>query len=351
MEGFTMSPELRIVAVEEHFTYQDLLSRIDCATLVQNGWPAPGTTMFQAINPSALADTGEGRMDAMKAAGICMQVLSVPGPGAEIVSGPDGIAIAREFNDRMARVISAEPERFAAFAHLPMRSPSAAADELERAVVECGLKGALISGTIEGKFLDAPEFAPVLARAERLDVPLYIHPGVPPQGVRAAYYDGLPDEASFGFAIAGWGWHAEVAVHILRLALSGALDRHPRLKLLIGHMGEGLPTMMERVERVFGGYSNTHLERNAARAILEQVWVSTSGFSSLPAFLAALMTFGADRLLFSVDYPFGNNLAAVAFLKSLPLSPMDREKIAHKNADALLRLAPPNKDDGEDYRA
>jgi len=240
----------------------------------------------------------------------------------------------------MAQLISAEPGRFAAFAHLPMRSPSAAADELERAVVECGLKGALISGTIDGKFLDAAEFAPVLARAERLDVPLYIHPGVPPEGVRAAYYDGFPDEASFLLAIAGWGWHAETAVHILRLALSGALDRHPRLKLLIGHMGEGLPTMMERVERVFGGYSNTHLERNAARAIIEQVWVSTSGFSSLPAFLAAFMTFGADRLLFSVDYPFGNNVAAVAFLKNLPVSPEDREKIAHKNADALLRLVP-----------
>jgi len=296
--------------------------------------------MFQAINPPALADTGEGRMAAMKAAGICMQVLSVPGPGAEIVSGPDGIAIAREFNGRMARLISAEPERFAAFAHLPMRSPSAAADELERAVLECGLKGALISGTIDGKFLDSPEFEPVLARAECLDVPLYIHPGVPPEGVRAAYYDDLPEEAAFMLAIAGWGWHAETAVHILRLALSGALDRHPRLKLLIGHMGEGLPTMMERVERVFSGYSDTHLERNAARAIVEQVWVSTSGFSSMPAFLAAFMTFGADRLLFSVDYPFGNNLAGVAFLKNLPVSPEDREKIACKNADALLHLVP-----------
>ena len=335
-----VTPNMRIVAVEEHFTCPDLLTRIDGVTLVGNGWPAPGTTMFQAINTPALADTGEGRMAAMKAAGICMQVLSVPGPGAEIVSGPDGIAIAREFNDRMARLISAEPERFAAFAHLPMRSPSAAADELERAVVECGLKGALVSGTIDGKFLDAPEFAPVLARAERLDVPLYIHPGVPPQGVRAAYYDGLPDEASFGLAIAGWGWHAETAVHILRLALSGALDRHPRLKLLIGHMGEGLPTMMERIERVFSAYSSTHLERNVAQAIVEQVWVSTSGFSSMPALLAAFMTFGADRLLFSVDYPFGNNLAAVAFLKNLPVSPEDREKIAHKNADALLRLVP-----------
>jgi uncharacterized protein len=333
-----VSANIRIVAVEEHFTCQDLLNRIDSATLVRNGWPAPGTPMFQAINPPALADTGQERIAAMDTAGIRMQVLSVPGPGAEIVSGPDGIAIAREFNDRIARLISAEPDRFSAFAHLPMWSPPAAADELERAVMECGLKGALISGTVEGKFLDAPEFEPVLARAERLDVPLYIHPGVPPQRVRAAYYDGLPGEASFGLAIAGWGWHAEVAVHILRLALSSTLDRHPRLKLLIGHMGEGLPTMMERVERVFGAYSSAHLERNAAQAIVEQVWVSTSGFSSTPAFLAALMTFGVDRLLFSVDYPFGNNLAAVAFLRNLPVSPEDREKIAHKNADALLGL-------------
>jgi uncharacterized protein len=331
---------MRIVAVEEHFTCQDLLSRIDSVTLGRNGWPAPGTPIFQAINPPALSDTGQQRIASMDTAGIRMQVLSVPGPGAEIVSGPNGIALAREFNDRMARLISAEPERFAAFAHLPMRCPSAAADELERAVAECGLKGALISGTIDGKFLDAPEFAPVLARAERLEVPLYIHPGVPPKGVRAAYYDGLPDESSFILAIAGWGWHAEVAVHILRLAVSGALDRHPRLKLLIGHMGEGLPTMMERVERVFSAYSSTHLERNVARAILEQVWISTSGFSSMPAFLAAFMTFGADRLLFSVDYPFGNNAASVAFLNNLPVSPQDLEKIAHKNADTLLRLAP-----------
>jgi predicted TIM-barrel fold metal-dependent hydrolase len=335
-----VSTNMRIVAVEEHFTFPDLLGRIDPATLNRNGWPAPGTDTFKAINPPALGDTGLGRIAAMDTAGIRMQVLSVPGPGAEIVSGPDGIAIAREYNDRMARLISSESERYAALAHLPMRNPSAAADELERAIVECGLKGALISGTVDGKFLDAPEFEPVLARAERLDVPLYIHPGVPPQAVRAAYYDGLPGEASFMLAIAGWGWHAETAVHILRLALSGALDRHPRLKLMIGHMGEGLPTMMERIERVFGGYSNTHLERNAARAIVDQVWVSTSGFSSMSAFLPALMTFGADRLLFSVDYPFGNNVAAVGFLKNLPVSSEDREKIAHKNADTLLRLAP-----------
>jgi predicted TIM-barrel fold metal-dependent hydrolase len=334
---------MRIVAVEEHFIFPDLLGQIDPATLSRNGWPAPGADTFKAINPPALADIGQGRIAAMDTAGIQLQVLSVPGPGAEIIAGPDGIVVAREYNDRMARLISSEPDRFAAFAHLPMRSPSAAADELERAIVTCGLKGALISGTVDGKFLDAREFEPVLTRAERLDVPLYIHPGMPPASVRAAYYDGLPGGSSFGLAIAGWGWHAETAVHILRLALSGALDRHPRLKLVIGHMGEGLPTMMERIERVFGGYSDTHLERNAARAILDQVWVSTSGFSSISAFLPALMVFGADRLLFSVDYPFGNNVGAVAFLENLPVSPEDREKIAHTNADALLRLEPREK--------
>ena len=149
----------------------------------------------------------------------------------------------------------------------------------------------------------------------------------------------MPDPASFLLAIAGWGWHAETAVHVLRLALSGALDRHPRLKLLIGHMGEGLPTMMERVARVFSRYSAEHLQRNVAQAILDQVWLSTSGFASVPAFMAMLTTFGADRILFSVDYPFGDARSAVDFLTALPLAPRDRDKIAHANADALLGLA------------
>jgi hypothetical protein len=331
---------MRIVAVEEHLTFPDLVAGIGSANLTENGWPAPGAPGFGAVVPPALEESGQGRLAAMDAAGITTQVLSVPGPGLELVAGEAGVAMARACNDRLARLASAQPERFAGFAHLPMRSPGAAADELERAVRDLGLKGALINGTINGRFLDHPDFEPVLARAERLGVPLYIHPGVPPQNVRAAYYDDLPAEAPFLLSISGWGWHAETAVHILRLALSSALDRHPKLKLLIGHMGEGLPAMMERVERVFSRYSSAHLDRGTARAILDQVWVSTSGFTSVPAFLATLMTFGVDRILFSVDYPFGNNKAAVDFLMALPLSPTDREKIAHANADALLALAP-----------
>ena len=332
-------PAMRIVTVEEHFVFSDLLARIEPGVLDRNGWPVPGTPGFAAVVPPALADTGAGRLADMDASGVTMQVLSVPGPATELVPGADGVAMARAYNDRLAKVIAEQPKRFAGFAHLPMLTPSAAADELERAVREFDLKGALVNGTVGGKFLDHPDFEPVLARAESLGVPLYIHPSVPPQPVREAYYDGLPEPASFLLSIAGWGWHAETAVHILRLALSGCLDCHPGLKLLIGHMGEGLPVMMERVERVFSRFSHAHLQRNASRAILDQVWVSTSGFTSVPAFLAVLMTFGADRTLFSVDYPFGNNRSAVEFLLALPLSPTDRAKIAHGNADALLGLA------------
>jgi hypothetical protein len=331
---------MRIVAVEEHFVFADLLARIDSRTLEQNDWPAHGTPLHDLLNPPALADVGGQRLTAMDAAGITVQVLSVPGPGAELMAGAAGIAIAREYNDRLARLICRGSGRFSAFAHLPMMTPTAAAEELERAVTECGLKGALINGTVNGKFLDSAGFEPVLNCAERLNVPLYVHPGVPPQSVRDAYYSGLPGDASFMLAIAGWGWHAETAVNILRLALSGALERHPRLKLLIGHMGEGLPAMLERVERVFSGYSREYLGRCAARAIVEQVWVSTSGFAGIPAFLATLMTFGVDRILFSVDYPFGNNRKAAEFLMALPLSPGDRQKVAHGNADEILGLAP-----------
>ena len=196
----------------------------------------------------------------------------------------------------------------------------------------------MISGTIEDKFLDDPLFEPVLARAEQLDVPIYIHPGIPPERVRNIYYDGFCPVVSISFATAGWGWHAETAVHVLRMVLSGTLDRHPRLKLIIGHMGEGLPTMLARCDDWLTP-ERTGLQRTVSETILDHVTITTAGFFTLPPFLAALLTFGADRILFSVDYPFSDNAAARRFLDALPLPPNDNEKIAHGNADRLLRLS------------
>ena len=329
---------MRIVALEEHFTIPELVRQIDRAVITRRGFPPPEVPWGPMRQVGRLADLGPDRLADMDAAGISLQVLSVSGPGADIASPDTAPALARAFNDALARVAAGHPDRYAGFAHLPMTAPDAAADELERAVTQLGFCGALVNGLTDDCFLDDPRFAPVLARAEALGTPLYLHPGIPPKAVRRAYYDGLPDPLSFMLSIAGWGWHAEVAVHVLRLVLSGTLDRYPGLQLIIGHMGEGLPAMLARCDQVFGRAPAGLLRRSPSQAILEQVHVTTSGFFSLPPFEALLHTFGADRIMFSVDYPFSDNAPARAFLDSLPVSPADRQKIAHGNADRLLKL-------------
>jgi uncharacterized protein len=224
------------------------------------------------------------------------------------------------------------------FAHLPLLAPEAAAVELERAVRQLGFHGVLVNGATDGRFLDDPMFEPVLAQAEALDVPIYLHPGIPTEAVRNAYYDGLPGNFSFTLALSAWGWHADTAIHVLRLALSGALDRHPGLKIVIGHMGEALPFMLDRIDETTAATAKTHLRRSVRQTILDQVWITTAGFFTMVPFMSALMSFGVDRIMFSVDYPFASNIRARAFLDALPVSPADREKIAYGNADRLLKL-------------
>lgn len=263
--------------------------------------------------------------------GITVQVLSVSGPGADLLPPEAGPAWARAANDALADAVKAHPGRLAGFAHLPLTAPEAAANELERCVREFGFHGALINGLTDGRFLDHPSFAPILARAEALGVPVYLHPGLPPASVRQAYYDGLGEADSYMMAAGGWGWHAETAVHILRLAVSGTLDRYPGLQWIVGHMGEGLPMMLARADQVFG--------RDITGLVTSQVHVTTSGFFTLPPFLALLQTFGVERIMFSIDYPFASNAKGRAFLDTLPVSPADKMRIAHGNADRLLRLA------------
>ena len=329
---------MRVVALEEHFVVPALIDRISPDVVARRGIPARGQTWSPLNQTDAMAEVGPERLRAMDESAVTMQVLSVVGPGADLLPPAEGPGWARDANDAMAAAIAAHPDRYAGFAHLPLTAPDAAADELERAVRQLGFCGALVSGTTDGHFLDHSSFEPILARAEALGVPIYLHPGIPDAPVRAAYYDNLPDDLSFPFAIAGWGWHADTAVHVLRLVLSGALDRHPTLQLIVGHMGEGLATMLARFDQVFGTVRKT--PRSVSRTILEQVHVTTSGFTTLPLFMALLETFGADRIMYSADYPFVPGDAGGSFLKTLPVSPADLAKIAHGNADRLLRLGP-----------
>jgi predicted TIM-barrel fold metal-dependent hydrolase len=329
---------MRIVALEEHFTVPGIVAGIAPDAIARRGFPGPDFVWSQTTKRAELADLGAARLADMDANGITVQVLSVAGPGADLVPGQKGIDLATAYNDALAEACARHPARYRGFAHLPMLSPDHAADELERTVKDLGFHGVLVNGATDGRFLDDPTFEPILARAEMLDLPIYLHPGIPTQPVRNAYYDNLPGNFSFTMALAAWGWHAETAVHTLRLVLSGALDRHPKLKIVIGHMGEALPFMLDRIDETTAAEAKTRLTRSVKQTILDQVWITTSGFFTMVPFMAALMTFGADRILFSVDYPFASNARARAFLDALPVSPEDRAKIAHGNADRLLHL-------------
>ncbi|MFZ0021103.1 MAG: amidohydrolase family protein [Acetobacteraceae bacterium] len=329
---------MRIVALEEHYTVPRIVAGISPDAIARRGFPGPDFVWAQTTKRNELADLGDTRLADMDASGITVQVLSVAGPGADLAPGQAGIDLARAYNDALAEACARHPDRYRGFAHLPLLVPKAAADELQRAVKDLGFVGVLVNGATDGRFLDDPIFEPVLARAEALDAPIYLHPGIPAEAVRAAYYDGLPGNFSFSMALPAWGWHADTAIHTLRLVLSGALDRHPGLKIVIGHMGEALPFMLDRIDETTAATAKTHLRRSVRQTILDQVWITTSGFFTMVPFMAALMSFGVDRIMFSVDYPFASNARARAFLDALPVSPTDREKIAHGNADRLLRL-------------
>ncbi len=328
---------MRTVALEEHFTVPALVRRINPEAIARRGFGKRSLLPGRRNPLELLPEIGAERLAAMDASGISVQVLSTSGPGADLVAGAEGVAIAREMNDALAEAIARHPDRFAGFAHLPMREPEAAAKELARTVETLKFHGALINGTTEDRFLDDPRFEPILAAAEALDVPIYLHPHLAPQAVRELYYSNLPNSAGYMLEAAGWGWHSETAMHVLRLVLAGTLDRHRKLKLIIGHMGEGLPAMLARCDQVSEAYVQ-HLTRPISRTILDQVWITTSGIFSEPPFLAALLTFGIDRILFSVDYPYAANESGRAFLRSLSLAPDDRAKLAHLNADRLLKL-------------
>jgi len=325
---------MRVIALEEHFLFQDLVERIpESARLARGFPPGPG------LGPDReLSDLGAARIADMDRAGISMQILSSFGPGPDLLDGAEARALAREINDRLAAAIAKHPDRLGGFAHLPLRNPQDAADEFRRAVRDLKFCGAIVNGTTDDRFLDDQRFAPVLAMAEELGVPIYLHPHLPPESVRKAYFDRLPGTTGFQLSGPGWGWHSETALHILRMVLAGTFDRHPKLKMIVGHMGEGLPAMLMRCDQVFRA-ETAHLSRSVSQTVLDHVSITTSGLFTLPPFEVALAVFGADRIMFSVDYPYAPNQVGRRFLDALKLPQVDLEKLCHGNAERVLNLA------------
>ena len=290
-----------------------------------------------------LSDIGAGRIAEMDAAGIDMQVLSTAQPGLEHTPAPRAVAVASAFNDTVAEAVAAHPDRFAAFAALPTADPPAAAAELERAVRELRMVGAMVNGRTLERFLDDEFFWPIFEAAEALGVPIYLHPMPPPKAVWDLYYAGFGDDVGFMLGAGAWGWHVEVGLHSLRLMLAGVLDRFPALQLIVGHMGEVLPFMIERATGALGrSIALDPVKHSMALTPTEyfrrNFHITTSGFFSDPPLRCALDVFGADRIMFAVDHPFGDAVAGRRFLDEADIDDDTRTRIAHINAERLLRI-------------
>jgi len=195
----------------------------------------------------------------------------------------------------------------------------------------------MVNGMPMHRFMDDEFFLPVLEAAEALDVPLYLHPAQPPPAIMDCYFSGFEPVVRASLATSAWGWHVETGLHALRLIVAGVFDRLPRLQVVIGHMGEAIPFMLARSGAQLTP-DVTGLRKPLADYVRENLWVTTSGFFTLPPLLNALLVLGADRIIFSVDYPFASNDVGRSFLESMQVSQADREKIAHGNAERLLKL-------------
>lgn len=331
---------LRTITLEEHYATPAFMDgpgrQIKNQAQAAHAHPQVAAGYTQLIEQ--LCNLDERRIADMDAAGIDVQVLSLTSPGVEQLDATEAVALARDTNDRLAGAVRRHPSRFAGFAALPTAAPDTAADELEHMVRDHGFKGALINGHIQGRYLDDTFFWPILERAEALQVPLYLHPTPPPQPVITTSYTGnyAPEVAGL-LATAAWGWHIETAIHVLRLILSGAFDRYPSLQLVIGHLGEGLPFMLPRLELALPT-AVTKLDRPIGAYLRENLHYTFSGFNYLPTFLDLLLQVGTERIMFSADYPYASMAWARTFLDQLPVSPADKERIAHGNAERLLQL-------------
>ncbi|MBM6405544.1 amidohydrolase [Phycicoccus sp. CSK15P-2] len=326
--------DLKFIGTEETFSTPELLKL--------NSINEDHIAFLEEIG---LADLGERRIGDMDEGGLDVQILSAHTPSVQNVPGKEGIDFARRLNRQLVEGPMADyPGRFQAFATLPLQSPEAAADELERSVREDGFLGALTNGHIGKKFLDHPDFEPVLARAESLDVPIYLHPGYPAEEIFQIYYSTTRSEYTqeyqdYIFSGSGLGWHQEVLIQCVRMIAYGVFDRFPKLKVIVGHMGEGLPFYYERIANDMGNPTENSLEKPFAQYFQDNFWFTTSAFFQDDLLHQLLKHISVDRVMFATDYPFIDSIKeGTDWFRAVDLPREDKEKIAFRNAEKLFGI-------------
>jgi 5-carboxyvanillate decarboxylase len=346
---------MKKIAIEEHFHTEEyiryLYSRKEWPRreiieeggkrLAREWWSPTGSRLMDTDQPNPLTDLGEGRLKRMDEAGIDIQVLSISFPGVELFNAADGTAMARSINDELSGAVKHYPDRLAGLAAIAPQNPKAAAEELERAVIKLGLKGAVVNGHICGEYLDDRKYWIIFERAEKLDVPIYIHPKMPSPDMIKPYlaYPGLAS-AMLGFA-------AEASLHAMRLILSGVFDKYPNLKIILGHLGEALPFWLWRIDSRWeeekkadpssaAFYKN--YQKTPAQCFRDNFYVTLSGMYWQPVLEFVCSVLGPDKIMFGTDYPYESSRLAAEFMESVQLSHTDKEKICHLNAEKLLGL-------------
>ncbi len=318
------------IALEEHFAVEETLGDSQ-QFMPLDFWPELR---------ARLLDIHEQRLHLMDRHGIEKMILSLNAPAVQAIRDARRAAeVAWIANDCLAEQVSRRPERFAGLAALPMQDPDAAARELQRAIAVLGFKGALVNGFSQlgeedtSLYYDLPQYEPFWAEVERLDVPFYLHPREPLPSQRRMY-EGHP-------WLMGpvWAFAAETAVHALRLMASGLFDRHPRLQIILGHLGEGLPASLWRADhRIRKSPRGYPAVKQLNDYFCANFYLTTSGNLRAQTLIGAMLEIGADRILFSTDYPFEDVDEAAEWFDRVPISEPDRLKIGRTNSLTLFKI-------------
>ena len=280
-----------------------------------------------------LLDLDAGRLSDMDAAGVDMHVLSLAMPGVQIFEKDVAGNLATLANDRLAEAIRRHPSRFAGLATFAPQDPNSATKEMERAINELKLNGFIVNSHTENQYLDDQKFWPIFEAAEALNVPLYIHPRAPSDGMAAPFRD-------YRLEGAVWGYGIETGTHILRLIFSGVLDRFPKLQIVIGHMGEALPFWLWRLDFMGapGARAGRHNKLKPSEYFQRNIAITTSGVEDPMALRFCIDKIGIDRIMWAIDFPFQPTVPAVDFIESATLSDVEREKIAYSNAERIFKI-------------
>lgn len=331
------------IAVEEAFVTEEIASewkKVLASKFVEPGFRMMGQTIL-GDDPGArlvharLVDIGAGRIAQMDADGIDLAVLSITSPGVQVFDAVTATRLARDANDVLAAAVKAKPTRLAGLAAVAPHYPAGAARELERAVGTLGMKGFLINSHTQGEYLDDQKFWPIFEAAQALDTPLYLHPREPAPSMVAPFLD-------YGLYFAGFGFAVETSLHAMRLIMSGLFDRFPRLRIVLGHMGEGLPFWLQRIDNRYllqvkiGAVKK--LARLPSEYFLDNFVITTSGVMSAPALKLSLEVLGAERIMFAADYPYESVAEGVQFLDTVDITEVQRQKIYAGNAERIFKL-------------